>query len=111
MQETNQAERKMKYTGSFYFFGHYRPAHFEETSLKRLRERMQKAINGIDSEAWHYFAWRIDEAIKQVKKPGCAAFSSEYGAKGISVKKRPHDPFLDEVTATFPHYPNLNYFA
>jgi hypothetical protein len=70
---------------------------------------MQKAINGIDSDAWHFFAWRIDEAVKHVRKPDCDGYSAEYGARGISIKKRPHDPWLESVVATLPAYPSLNY--
>ena len=99
----------MIYTGSFYFLGTARPAHFQAKSIKALREQMLKAIKGMNMDDWQFFAWRIDNIAKELRKKGCAGASAEYGTKGIWMKKRPHDPWLQDVVKDFPAYPGLDY--
>lgn len=97
------------YTGSFYFLGQHKPAHFEASSVKALRAQMRAAITAMSGDDWQWYAWRIDEIARDIRK--YAAVSREHGAKGLSMAKRPHDPWLDDVTATLPPYPGLNYGA
>lgn len=98
----------MTYSGSIYFFGNYRSAHFEASSVKALRLQMQAAIRGMNMDDWQYFAWRIDNLSKEIRK-NYSSVSADYGARGVSMKKRPHDPFLDSVTRDLPEYPGLTY--
>ena len=49
-----------------------------------------------------------EECAKELRK-GAAAFSCEHGCKGITMKKRPHDPWLESITNTMPEYVGLNY--
>ena len=99
----------MTYSGSIYFFGNYRPAHFEASSLKALRSQMLAALANMSQDDWQYFAWRIDDIYGNLKRRNYASMSADYGARGVSMKKRPHDPFLDEITRDLPEYPGLNY--
>lgn len=97
------------YTGSFYFLGTARPAYFEATTLKGLRERMFKAINQMSMDDWQFFAFRIDAVTKEIRKKGCSGASAESGTKGVSVYKRKHDTALDDIVADFPAFPGLDY--
>ena len=97
------------YTGSFYFLGTARPAHFEASSIKALRGKMLKAIQGMSMDDWQFFSWRIDNIAKELRKRHCAGASHEYGTKGVSMKRRAHDPWLKDVVADFPAYPGLDY--
>ena len=98
-----------KYSGAFYFMGNARSAHFEADSIKALRALMFDAIRQTHMDDWMFFSFRIDEAAKQLKKRGCAGFSAEHGARGVQMKRRPHDPWLDGAMAGLPHFPGLDY--
>ena len=97
------------YSGSIYFLGQYRPAYFEATSLNKLHEKMRVAIVQTGMDDWQWFAWRIDLATKELRKPNCEGWSAEHGCRGVSVAKRPHDPWLDSIVAKLPEYPGLAY--
>jgi len=98
----------MQYTGQFYFLGQYKPLTIQATSIKALRAKMFEAIKNAHNDDWHWYAWRIEECVKELRK-GAAAFSCEHGCKGITMKKRPHDPWLESITNTMPEYVGLNY--
>ena len=59
------------YSGSIYFLGQYRPAYFEATSLNKLRDQMRAAIAQTGMDDWQWFAPRIDNAVKELRKPSC----------------------------------------
>lgn len=98
----------MIYSGSIYFFGNYRPAHFEALTIKALRAAMLASIKQMNMDDWQYFAFRIDDLAKQLRK-NYTSVSADYGARGVAMRKRPHDPFLDSVTRDLPEYPGLTY--
>lgn len=100
----------MIYSGSIYFFGNYRPAHFQAASVKALRAAMLASIKQMNMDDWQYFAFRIDDLAKQLRK-NYTSVSADYGARGVAMRKRPHDPFLDSVTRDLPEYPGLAYGA
>jgi hypothetical protein len=97
------------YSGSIYFLGQYRPAYFEATGLGSLRAQMRDAIAQMNMDDWQWFAPRIDNAVKELRKPSCGGASVEHGCRGVSVAKRPHDPWLDSIVAKLPNYPGLVY--
>lgn len=99
----------MKLHGAFYFLGKARPAHFEADSIKALRAKMFDAIRNTHMDDWQFFAFRIDQAAKELRKKGCAGFSSEHGTRGLVMQKRPHDPWLDKTTADLAPFPGLDY--
>jgi hypothetical protein len=103
--------RDMTYSGSIYFLGQYRPAYFQASSLKGLREKMRIAIQDMPRDDWEFFAWRIDNAIKELRKPSCTGASHEHGCRGVSVSKRPHDPWLANIVAKLPAHETLLYPA
>jgi hypothetical protein len=100
-----------QYSGSIYFLGQFRPAYFSATSLKDLRAKMRVAIQDMPRSEWEWFAWRIDNVTKELRKPSCTGASHEHGARGISVAKRPHDPWLANVVARLPAHETLLYPA
>ncbi len=95
------------YTASIYFLGQYRPAYFQAETAIRAFQLAAHAVAGCPDQRW--LIDRLDEACTRVRKPNCAAVSIEHGARGVSIAKRPHDPFLDSVTRTMPAYPGLDY--
>ena len=107
----NVKDKHMTYSGSIYFLGQFRPAYFSATNLKDLRAKMRVAIQDMPRDEWEWFAWRIDNVTKELRKPNCAGASAEQGARGISVAKRPHDPWLANVVARLPAHDTLLYPA
>jgi hypothetical protein len=99
----------MTYSASIYFLGQYRPAYFQASSMNRLKAQMRLAIDNLDRDNWEWFAWRIDEAFKRVNARNCSGVNIEHGCRGLSIAKRPHDPWLDNVIADLPAFPHLNY--
>lgn len=96
------------YSGTFYFLGQHKPAHFQSETLKDLRAQMRAAIKSMPADDWHWFAWRIDNIAKELRKNYSAA-SQEHGARGISMKKRAHDDWLHSAVADLPPFPGLDY--
>ena len=101
----------MRYSGSIYFLGQFRPAYFSATSLKDLRAKMRVAIQDMPRDEWEFFAWRIDQAAKELRPAHCAHVAHEHGARGLSMSKRPHDPWLANVVARLPAHDTLLYPA
>lgn len=97
------------YSGSIYFLGQYRPAYFEAKTLGALRAAMCNAIANLESDTRFFLDYRIHNVVKQLRKPSCGGASAEHGAMGVSVGKRPHDPWLDSIVAKLPEYPGLAY--
>ena len=94
-------------TGAIYFCGEYRPAYFHAESVNKLNTIMQLAVRNVKDAEW--FVERISQAAMELKSRNCAAYCCDHGARGVSMAKREHDPFLDTTTAKFPHYPGLDY--
>lgn len=100
-------------TGSIYFLGHYRPFHCEDTALAKVLIRLRHAASGIEDRQLH--AWieeRIAHCGREIKRnPAYSSVSSDHSDRGVSICRRPHDPWLDKVTADLPPCPGLNYSA
>ena len=96
------------YSGSFYFFGNYRPVHFQAPTIAKLRAQMIDALHNVSELDREWYAPRIDEIARQMRKD-YTSMSADYGSRGVTMRKRAHDPFLDEVTRTLPHYPGMIY--
>lgn len=97
----------MKVTASIYFLGQYRPVYFEASTIDAALAMATAAILKATDREW--FESRLAEARKQIKRESCAAWSTEHGCRGVSIAKRPHDPFLRDVVAQLPKYPGLDY--
>lgn len=98
----------MTCSGSIYFLGRYRPAYFEASSLEMLRTIMLDAVQDMSNAPW--YMTRIADAADALKNAnGYTAWQSDHCDKGVSMAKRPHDPWLDETVKTLPDCPNLHY--
>lgn len=84
----------MAYTASIYFLGQYRPAYFEADTARAATKALLASIR--ECEDYTKLCEWIKQSYSEIKKPNCAAFSVEHGARGISIAKRPHDPFLGQ---------------
>ncbi len=100
----------MTISGSIYFLGAYRPAYFEADTIEACAALMHGAVQDIKNGSLKIFLLsRIKEGRAQIARDNCSAWSAEHRDRGVSFAKRPHDPFLDRVTATLPHCPGLDY--
>jgi hypothetical protein len=97
------------YSATIYFLGDFKPAHYEAKTIKKLHEQMLNSIVHMSQDDWQFFAPRITEGCKQLRKLSCTGFSAEYGSRGVSFKKRAHDPFLDAITAKLPTFDGIDY--
>jgi len=96
------------YSGSFYFFGNYRPVHFQASTITKLRNQMLDALHNMCDADRDWYVPRIEGIARQMRKD-YTSMSADYGTRGVTMRKRAHDGFLDEVTRTLPHYPGLIY--
>jgi len=103
----------MTVSGGIYFLGRYRPAYFEGATVRECARAMMAAARQItddDMRAW--VMCRIYELEGKLgPDPNCSAISSDHCDRGVSFARRPHDRFLDQVTATMPPCPGLDYSA
>jgi hypothetical protein len=102
----------MTITGSIYFLGRYRPAYFEAPTISACNAQMFRAVEPIyahDKALRDWLYWRIAEGSKAIDRDSCTAWSADHCDRGVSFAKRPHDPFLDDVTASLPPCPGLDY--
>lgn len=94
------------YTASIYFMGQYRPAYFQAETKHAAIDAALAAVAKCHDFLW--FSNRLAEALIQLKG-NCTAYSTDHGCRGIALRTGPHDPFLDGMTSSFPHYPDLDY--
>jgi hypothetical protein len=101
----------MTVSGSIYFLGRYRPAYFEGESIAHIAGQMITAIRFLqDSVLRDWIENRIVEGHKQIKKQNLyTSWSCDHCDRGVSFAARPHDPWLDSVTAKLPPCPGLDY--
>lgn len=100
----------MTYSGSIYFLGAYRPAYFEANDLVSLSIKMHAAASQMPEAEW--FEARITEAFQTLKrKDSTTSISIEHGARGVSMSRSSHDPWLDKLTTVMPACPGLDYSA
>jgi hypothetical protein len=97
----------MTVSGSIYFLGEYRPAYFEADNFVHLASAMVDAVRNLPDRQW--FAVRIRQAAEHMGRSNCSAWSADHCSRGVSMAKRPHDPFLDDITRTLPVLPGLDY--
>ena len=98
----------MTYSGSIYFLGAYRPAYFEARTISDLASMMRRAIREMDAKSFDWFEARIDQCVDDMLK-GYACVSIDHCNKGVGMDKRPHDPWLDDMTRDMPRCPDLDY--
>lgn len=96
-------------SGSFYFFGQYKPAYFEADTAPALRRIMTAAVARLDPTDRLWFEMRTHELAKDLRTYAVA--SREHGARGVGMARRSHDAWLDDVTAALPPFPGLDYRA
>jgi len=94
------------FTASIFFLGHFRPAYFEGETARHAANKAARAIRASAESDW--FETRLYAAAGSLNKT-CASATYEHGARGICVKRGPHDPFLDHATRGFPAFPGLDY--
>jgi hypothetical protein len=97
----------MTVSGSIYFLGEYRPAYFEADTLDALACDMLAAVRNLPDRQW--YTVRIRQAAEHMGRSNCSAWSADHVCRGVSMAKRPHDPFLDDITRTLPVLPGLDY--
>lgn len=90
------------------FLGKYRPAHWEGKTLEECRDAALLDVSD------PHLREKILEVYKSLSSPPFSVSSvSIQGYSpfpyGISLRKRPHDPFLDEVVKEFPLHPRVDY--
>lgn len=90
------------------FLGKYKPAHWERDSLEECRDA---ALRDVQDE---HLVKKIHEVYTSITTPPLSVSSISIQGYapfpyGVSLRKRPHDPFLDKVTADFPEFPGINY--
>jgi hypothetical protein len=98
-------------SGSIYFLGRYRPAYFEASNLYDLTDSMIAAVRDIKDanlKAWLFARISIGRAKIDSH---CTSWSADHCDRGVSFAARPHDPWLDSITAKLPPCPGLNYGA
>jgi hypothetical protein len=72
--------------------------------------KMQAALRNVEDHAlraWLYA--RIDEGLTHMVTSNTTAWSADHCDRGVSFAKRPHDRFLDRVTADMEPCPGLDY--
>jgi hypothetical protein len=100
----------MTISGGIYFLGRYRPAYFEAGAIGACVTKMQAALRNVEDHAlraWLYA--RIDEGLTHMVTSNTTAWSADHCDRGVSFAKRPHDRFLDRVTADMEPCPGLDY--
>lgn len=90
------------------FLGRFRPAHWERETLEECRDA---ALADVQDE---HLRRKIGEVYASLSSPPFSVSSiSVQGYSpfpyGISLRKRPHDPFLDKIVKDFPEFPGINY--
>jgi hypothetical protein len=98
----------MTVTVSISFDGLYRPAHFEAATVCLATGKAIAAISAGMPDAEKARRW-ISEAARRLQSPDCASAGCSNTYMSVRVRRRPHDPFLDSVTANLPHCPGLDY--
>jgi hypothetical protein len=68
---------------------------------------MTAAVARLQPEDRLWFEMRVHELAHELRR--YAAASHEHGARGVKMAKRPHDAWLDGVTAALPAFPGLDY--
>lgn len=97
-------------TGSIYFLGKYRPLHVEDTALARVVIRLRHAAGSVEDPGLR--AWLL-ERISQISRDmrHYQSVSADHCDRGVSLRRAPHDAWLDKITASLPECPGLNYHA
>lgn len=97
------------HTVHLYFFGDFRPLVFQGTDMRDTVALAVAAVAGTDRG--EYFANALNGAATDMLARGYSAVSRERSTCGVSIRKGPHDSFLDNITRTLPHYPRADYSA
>lgn len=99
----------MTVSGSIYFLGRYRPAYFEADTTTQVAFLMYAAIRDIEDRQLR--SW-LDDRIFQGEdslSDSITSWSADHCDRGVSFAARPHDPWLDSITAKLPPCPGLDY--
>jgi len=103
----------MTYAATIFFLGRYRPAAFIGDHLHDVLCEVVDATEGCDAETRADIArWVIaaEEAMNPRRRNPAAAFSGEYGARGLSVRADPEYPGeAARIGASLPPCPGLAY--
>jgi hypothetical protein len=98
---------KMTVTASLYFLGKYRPAYWSAKSAVDAFRLAYAALDNCPDRDW--FIPRLQQGAAKLRNRDCESVSHEHGCRGVMLAKRPHDPFLDDLTRSLPAYPGLDY--
>lgn len=98
----------MTVTVTISFEGLYRPAHFEAATVCLATGNAIAAISAGMPDAEKARSW-ISEAARRLQSTNCMSAGCSNPYMSVRVRRRPHDPFLDSVTAGLPHCPGLDY--
>jgi hypothetical protein len=95
------------YTIGIGFMGVFRPAYFQAETVKEAASKAIAASRGM-VEADKITAW-IQQCARNVRPQHCPYSAIEHGSLSVSIRRAPHDPFLDSVTRGMPQCPGLDY--
>ena len=99
----------MAHTLKLYFFGRARPAVFSSEHFFDAADVLTDAIADCAPDAQSFFVKGLFQIVDAYDGKSASAFSYEHGGLGISWQTYPYDTFLDDVTATYPAFPGLDY--
>lgn len=95
------------YTVGIGFMGVFRPAYFQAETLKEVTSTAIAASRGM-VEADKVATW-IQQCARNVRPQHCTGYEIKQGGLSVSIRRAPHDPFLDSVTRNMPQCPGLDY--
>lgn len=95
------------YTVGIGFMGVFRPAYYQAGTLREAVETAIAASRGM-AEADKITAL-IEQCARNVRPRHCPYSSIEHGSLSVSIRRAPHDPFLDSVTRDMNPCPGLDY--
>lgn len=96
---------------SLYFFGNYRPAHFEAENLNKCLELAAHAVGRIpDVEIRRKLqGWIMSAGTEMRRHTSYSSHSVEHAGYGVRAARYDRDKWLDDATSALPDLPGLDY--
>ena len=97
------------FTVSVAFLGQYRPLYFSADTLAVAVEQA-RAATATAQDSQRIGAW-LDSCADAIMRPNHQSVSREHGRLSVGIRRAPHDPWLDAITAKLPPLPGADYSA
>lgn len=97
------------FTVSVAFLGEYRPLHFSADTLAAAVAQA-RAATATAQDAQRIGAW-LDSCANDIMRPNRMSVSHEHDRLSVSIRRAPHDPWLDAITFKLPPLPGADYSA